>query len=99
MTNPKGIQAVATVDGSGKRHLTAGKPWKVKARRAPSGWTAELQIPFNSIPLDSQKENIVGVQFLRHLSYTNEEVQGPAVSSYGTPPPADYQKLLLAKGQ
>lgn len=95
LTNPSGIKAVKSVSASGTRSPHNDVPWTVVARRGASGWTAEAKIPFASIGLDPKAEQTVGVQFLRHISRTKEEIQGPS-SSISI---AAYKKVTLLPPQ
>jgi hypothetical protein len=48
--------------------------WNVAATRSEEGWTAEIEIPFQSIRMPDDEEQVWGIDFKRNIRRKNEEV-------------------------
>jgi len=74
-TNPLGTKFDSWITDEGRRVNSAwDERWTVAARRTEVGWVAEIEIPFKSIRIPNEKEQVWGIDFKRAIRRKNEEV-------------------------
>ena len=89
ITNANGqmVDTLQTGETSATRNQNWDTIWVARGRRAPSGWEAELAIPFKSLRFPRVapgEERIFGIGFKRNLPRKNEEDTWPFVSNDST---------------
>ena len=74
-TNPLGTKFDSWITDEGRRvNSSWDERWSAAARTTEVGWVAEIEIPFKSIRLPDDKEQVWGIDFKRAIRRKNEEV-------------------------
>ena len=74
-TNPLGTKFDSWITDEGSRTNSSwDELWNVAATRSEAGWTAEIEIPFQSIRMPDDEEQVWGIDFKRNIRRKNEEV-------------------------
>ncbi len=73
-TNPLGTKFDSWITDEGRReNRNWDERWRVAARRNEAGWVVEIEIPFNSIRMQDQEDQVWGIDFKRNIRRKNEE--------------------------
>jgi Domain of unknown function (DUF5916)/Carbohydrate family 9 binding domain-like len=84
LTNPAGARADWQVANEGREINTSWDAvWRVRTRRVPDGWTAEMAIPFRALRFDEGVDRPWGINFQRRIRRKNE-------LAYWSPVPRAY---------
>ena len=74
-TNPLGTKFDSWITEEGRRQNDNwDERWEVASRRTEAGWVLEIEIPFRSIRMPGEEEQIWGIDFKRSITRKNEEV-------------------------
>ncbi|MDA2934248.1 carbohydrate binding family 9 domain-containing protein [Acidobacteria bacterium AH-259-D05] len=74
-TNPLGTKFDSWITDEGRRvNSSWDERWSAAGRRTEEGWVAEIEIPFKSIRMPDNKEQVWGIDFKRAIRRKNEEV-------------------------
>lgn len=72
-TNPLGVRYDARITDEGRDiNLNWDETWEVAVRRTPTGWTAEIEIPFESLRVKRSDHQVWGIDFQRIIRRKNE---------------------------
>ncbi len=73
-TNPLGTKYDSWITDEGSlTNANWDELWNVGVARNEAGWTAEIEIPFQSIRMSDDEEQIWGIDFKRNIRRKNEE--------------------------
>jgi len=78
MVNPYGIQGDGMMNSQGNLDDSHDMVWYSKGRIDEEGWTAEAQIPLESIRFRNREETAMRVLFFRFIIRTSEQLSYPA---------------------
>ncbi len=74
-TNPLGTKFDSWIVDEGQRENSNwDERWSVAANRTEVGWVVEVEIPFKSIRMPDEKNQVWGIDFKRNIRRKNEEV-------------------------
>jgi hypothetical protein len=74
-TNPLGTKFDSWITDEGiLTNSNWDELWNVATTRGEVGWTAEIEIPFQSIRMSNDEEQVWGIDFKRNIRRKNEEV-------------------------
>ncbi len=74
-TNPLGTKFDSWITEEGRRQNDNwDERWEVASRRTEAGWVLEIEIPFRSIRMPDEEEQVWGIDFKRSITRKNEEV-------------------------
>ncbi|MEE8348118.1 MAG: DUF5916 domain-containing protein [Acidobacteriota bacterium] len=74
-TNPLGTKYDSWITDEGSlTNANWDELWNVATSRNEAGWTAEIEIPFQSIRMSDDPEQVWGIDFKRNIRRKNEEV-------------------------
>ena len=74
-TNPLGTKFDSWITDEGSlTNASWDELWNVAATRSEVGWTAEIEIPFQSIRMPDDEVQVWGIDFKRNIRRKNEEV-------------------------
>ena len=80
-TNPLGTKFDSWISDEGRRENSSwDERWNAAATRTELGWTAEIEIPFKSLRMSDEEDQLWGIDFKRNIRRKNEEV---VWSNYG----------------
>ncbi|HQZ17567.1 MAG TPA: DUF5916 domain-containing protein [Vicinamibacteria bacterium] len=82
--NPLGATWDSQKSNEGReRNLSWDAVWRARTTITPTGWYAEMEIPFRTLQMPDRPEQVWGINFERHL-------QGRLEDSYWSPVPSQY---------
>ncbi len=61
-------------DSEGDRDYSFNPVWEAKTKVTPTGWSAEMRIPFSQLRFSSKSKQIWGINFNRWIPALNEDV-------------------------
>jgi len=74
-TNPLGTKFDSWITDEGRRvNSSWDERWNVAVDRNEVGWVAEIEIPFKSIRMPDDQEQVWGIDFKRNIRRKNEDV-------------------------
>ncbi len=74
-TNPLGTKFDSWITDEGRRvNSSWDERWNVAAQTTEVGWVAEIEIPFKSLRMPKDEEQVWGIDFKRNIRRKNEEV-------------------------
>jgi hypothetical protein len=74
-TNPLGTKFDSWITEEGRReNANWDESWSVAANITEEGWVLEIEIPFRSIRMPNEEEQLWGIDFKRNIIRKNEEV-------------------------
>ncbi|MFC1627949.1 DUF5916 domain-containing protein [Gemmatimonadota bacterium] len=72
MVNPAGVQGETMIGSNGGGDGNWDTLWKAKASMHESGWSAEMEIPWNSLRFTRDHEQIWGINLVRSIGENSE---------------------------
>jgi len=96
MVNPFGIQTDGTLDSNAEPDVTQDLVWQSAGQLTPTGYEAEIAIPFSSLRFPSKQTVVMGFKMARHISRKSEEVDFPEYHPERGAALAQFQKIELS---
>ncbi len=78
-TNALGVREDAQFFDEGAQWIDWNGDWQVRARRTPTGWSAEFAIPFATLRFRPDTVVTMGMNFFRRIIRTNELTFSPHI--------------------